>query len=131
LKPTDVEENGFAMNIQKLMKQAQQMQEKLQQELGELVVDASVGGGMVEVKMNGHKQLVSVAIDPEVLDPEDPGMLQDLVLAAVNGGPRDAPRPGAGRGQRGRPTGRRGNAEEDGRSHGRFTGSLLTRGAPL
>jgi len=84
LKPTDDEENGVAMNIQKLMKQAQQMQEKLQQELGELMVDASVGGGMVEVKMNGHKQLVSVAIDPEVLDPEDPGMLQDLVLAAVN-----------------------------------------------
>lgn len=72
------------MNLQKLMKQAQEMQERLQQELGELVVEASVGGGMVAIKMNGHKQLISADIDPEVLDPADPGMLQDLVVAAVN-----------------------------------------------
>jgi len=72
------------MNIQKLMKQAQQMQEKLAREQGDLVVDASVGGGMVAVKMNGHKQLLEVAIDPEVLDPDDPAMTSDLVLAAVN-----------------------------------------------
>jgi len=71
------------MNVQKLMKQAQQMQEKLQQELEELEVEASVGGGMVEVKMNGHKRLLAITIDPEVLDPQDPAMLQDLVLAAV------------------------------------------------
>ena len=72
------------MNIQKLMKQAQQMQEKLMREQGDLVVEASVGGGMVSVKMNGHKQLLGVAIDSEVLDPEDPAMASDLVMAAVN-----------------------------------------------
>ena len=72
------------MNIQKLMQQAQQMQAKLQREMQEMVVEATVGGGMVTVKMSGTKQLVAVEIDPEVLDPEDPAMVQDLVLAAVN-----------------------------------------------
>jgi nucleoid-associated protein EbfC len=71
-------------SIRQLMKQAQQMQEKLQRELAELVVEASVGGGMVTVKMSGHKQVLAVKIDPEVLDPEDPGMLEDLIVAAVN-----------------------------------------------
>ncbi len=72
------------MNIQKLMKQAQQMQERRLRELAALVVDVSTGGGMVAVKMNGLKQLLAITIDPEVLDPADPAMLQDLVLAAVN-----------------------------------------------
>ena len=72
------------MNIQKLMKQAQQMQDKMQRELSELEVEASVGGGMVTLKMSGHKALLAVTIDPEVMDPEDPGMLQDLIVAAVN-----------------------------------------------
>ena len=72
------------MNIQKLMKQAQQMQEKLLREQGELELDVSVGGGMVTVKMNGLKQLLDVQIDAEVVDPEDPGMLADLIRAAVN-----------------------------------------------
>lgn len=72
------------MNMRQLMKQAQQMQEKMQRELSELVVEASVGGGMVTVKMSGRKQLVSVTIDPEIVDPEDVSMLQDLVQAAVN-----------------------------------------------
>ncbi len=72
------------MNIQKLMKQAQQMQEKMQRELAELVVEATAGGGMVTVQMSGHKALLAVTIDPEVMDPSDPGMLADLVLAAVN-----------------------------------------------
>lgn len=72
------------MNIQKLMKQAQQMQEKLLQEQGDMVVEASVGGGMVTVKMNGLKQLLEVKIDSEVVDPDDPAMLADLFLAAVN-----------------------------------------------
>ena len=72
------------MNIQKLMKQAQQMQEKLVQEQGALELEVSVGGGMVTIKMNGLKQLLDVQIDPEVLDPDDPGMVSDLVLAAVN-----------------------------------------------
>jgi DNA-binding YbaB/EbfC family protein len=72
------------MNIQKLMKQAQQMQEKLVQEQGALELEVSVGGGMVTIKMNGLKQLLDVSIDPEVLDPEDPGMIADLIQAAVN-----------------------------------------------
>jgi DNA-binding YbaB/EbfC family protein len=72
------------MNIQKLMRQAQQMQERMQRELGELVIEAASGGGMVKVTMSGHKHLLSVAIDPEAIDPSDPAMLQDLVLAAVN-----------------------------------------------
>lgn len=77
------------VNINKLMKQAQQMQEKLQRELGDTVVETSVGGGMVTVKMNGHKQLVTVKIDPEVIDPEDPSILEDLVMAAVNQAARE------------------------------------------
>src|SRR5512135_2200230 len=72
------------MNIRQIMKQAQQMQERMQRELAELAVEASVGGGMVTVKMSGHKQLLAVSIDPEVLDPKDPSMVQDLVLSAVN-----------------------------------------------
>ncbi|HVS04122.1 MAG TPA: YbaB/EbfC family nucleoid-associated protein [Thermoanaerobaculia bacterium] len=72
------------MNINKLMKQAQQMQARLQQELETVTVEAAAGGGMVTVTMNGHKVLQGVRIDPEVVDPEDPEMLQDLVLAAVN-----------------------------------------------
>ena len=72
------------MNIQKLMKQAQQMQDKMQHELSELEVESSVGGGMVTLKMSGHKELLTMTIDPEVMDPEDPGMLQDLIVAAVN-----------------------------------------------
>jgi hypothetical protein len=72
------------MNIQKLMKQAQQMQERMQRELAALEVEAAVGGGMVTVRMSGHKQVLAVHIEPEVLDPADPGMLQDLVLAAFN-----------------------------------------------
>jgi hypothetical protein len=70
--------------MRQLMKQAQEMQERLQRELNEMVVEASVGGGMVTVKMSGHKQLVSVKIDPEAMDPEDPSMLEDLIVAAVN-----------------------------------------------
>ena len=72
------------MDLRQLMKQAQQMQEKLLREQGDLVVEASVGGGMVAVKMNGLKQLLGVSIDPEVLDPDDPAMISDLVIAAVN-----------------------------------------------
>jgi len=72
------------MNMRKLLKQAQEMQEKMQRELAETIVDASVGGGMVTVTMNGHKHLLSVRIDPEAMDPEDPSMLEDLVVAAVN-----------------------------------------------
>jgi DNA-binding YbaB/EbfC family protein len=72
------------MNIRQLMKQAQQMQEKMQRELSEMMVEASVGGGMVVVKMSGHKNLVEVTIDPEMMNPDEKEMLQDLILAAVN-----------------------------------------------
>ncbi len=71
----------------KMMKQIQKMQakmEKLQEQLGQLTVDASAGGGMVKVTANGRQEIVSIIIEKEVIDPEDPEMLQDLVLAAVN-----------------------------------------------
>lgn len=71
-------------SMRQLMKQAQEMQERLQRELNELVVEASVGGGMVTVRMSGHKQLVSVTIDPEAMDKDDTSMLEDLIVAAVN-----------------------------------------------
>ncbi len=72
------------MNMKKIMQQAQQMQQKMERELAELEVSASVGGGMVEVTMDGHKVLQSVKIDPEAVDSDDTSMLEDLVLAAVN-----------------------------------------------
>ncbi|HEY2934641.1 MAG TPA: YbaB/EbfC family nucleoid-associated protein [Acidobacteriota bacterium] len=70
-------------NFQQLMNQARQMQEKLQKEMANLKVEASAGGGMVAVTMNGAKQLVSVRIDKQALE-NDNEMLQDLVMAAVN-----------------------------------------------
>jgi DNA-binding YbaB/EbfC family protein len=76
------------MNMQQLMKQAQQMQEKLQKQMEATVVDATAGGGMVSVKMNGQKQLLSIQIDPEVFTSGDKDMLQDLIVAAVNEGIR-------------------------------------------
>ena len=76
------------MNMQQLMKQAQQMQEKLQKQMEATVVDATAGGGMVTVKMNGQKQLLSIQIDPEVFTGGDKDMLQDLIVAAVNEGIR-------------------------------------------
>jgi nucleoid-associated protein EbfC len=68
----------------KLMKQLQQAQEKIQAEIAALVVEATVGGGVVRVEMDGQKQLRSLRIDPEVVSKDDVEMLQDLVLAAVN-----------------------------------------------
>jgi DNA-binding YbaB/EbfC family protein len=72
------------MNIQQMMKQAQQMQERLQAEVAEIRVEATAGGGMVTVVMTGTKQLQTLKIDPEVVSRDDVEMLQDLVLAAVN-----------------------------------------------
>lgn len=72
------------MNMQKLLKQAQEMQDKMQRELGDTFTEASVGGGIIVVKMDGHKHLLEVKIDPEAMDPEDPSMLEDLLVAAVN-----------------------------------------------
>ena len=68
----------------KLMKQLQQAQEKMQAEIAALVVEASSGGGMVKVEVDGQKQLRSLTIDPEVVSKDDVEMLQDLVVAAVN-----------------------------------------------
>ncbi len=72
------------MNIQNMMKQAQQMQQRLQQQMGEMKVEATAGGGMVTVMVNGHKLLLSIRLDPEVVSREDVGMLQDLIVAAIN-----------------------------------------------
>ena len=76
------------MNLQQMMKQAQQMQEKLQKEMESTVIDATAGGGMVSVKMNGQKQLLSIQIESEVFSGGDKDMLQDLIVAAVNEGIR-------------------------------------------
>jgi hypothetical protein len=74
-------------NIGNMMKQAQKLQSKMlemQEELGNRTVKAQVGGGMVEVVANGRQELLALKIDPEVVNPEDTEMLQDLILAAVN-----------------------------------------------
>lgn len=72
------------MNIQQMMKQAQQMQERLQKQMADMRVEATAGGGMVSVVVSGNKQLLSVRIDPEVVSKDDVEMLQDLIVAAVN-----------------------------------------------
>ncbi len=74
-------------NMGNIMKQAQQFQAKmakLQEELGDRTIEATSGGGMVTVTANGRQEIVSIRIDPEVVDPGDVDMLQDLVQAAVN-----------------------------------------------
>jgi hypothetical protein len=72
------------LQMQQILKQVQQFQEQLQKQLDELVVEATAGGGMVSVRMNGQKQLHEVRIDPEVFASQDLEMLQDLILVAVN-----------------------------------------------
>ena len=69
-------------NMQNMMRQAQQMQERLQEEIAQIRVEASAGGGMVTVSIDGHKNLLAVKIDPEVAG--DVEMLQDLVVAAFS-----------------------------------------------
>ena len=71
-------------NPQKLMKQLQQTQERIQQEISALSIEASSGGGMVRVTMSGEKKIQSLTIDPEVVTRDDVEMLQDLVLAALH-----------------------------------------------
>ena len=70
------------MNMQSMIQQAQKMQQKMQEEIALIRVEASSGGGMVTIKMDGHKNVTGVKIDPEVAG--DVEMLQDLVLAACN-----------------------------------------------
>lgn len=75
------------MNQKAMLRQAQQLQGKLmkaQEELGNAIVEASSGGGAVMVTMNGRQEVLSVKISPEAVDPEDIGLLEDLVQAAVN-----------------------------------------------
>ena len=73
---------GFDLN--EMMKQAQEMQERLQREMKEIRVDASAGGGMITVSMTGSKELLEVKIDPEAVKDGDVEMLQDMIVAAVN-----------------------------------------------
>ncbi len=72
------------MNIQSMMQQAKEMQERLQKQMADLRVEATAGGGMVSVAVSGTKQLLSITIDPEVVSKEDVEMLQDLIVAAIN-----------------------------------------------
>jgi DNA-binding YbaB/EbfC family protein len=72
------------MNILEVMQQARQVQEQLQKRMGDLRVEASAGGGMVTVVVNGAKQVQSITIDPTVVSKDDVEMLQDLIVAAVN-----------------------------------------------
>ncbi len=74
-------------NMQNMMKQMQKMQKKMaeaQEELGEKRIEGTAGGGMVTVTVSGHKEVLEVKIKPEVVDPDDIEMLEDLVLAATN-----------------------------------------------
>ncbi|WP_102338168.1 YbaB/EbfC family nucleoid-associated protein [Collinsella provencensis] len=75
------------MNMQQMMKQARKMQEQMavmQENLSKTTVDASAGGGMVKVTVNGDMQITSLKLDPEAIDPEDVEMLEDMIIAAVN-----------------------------------------------
>lgn len=78
---------GGPQNMQAMIKQAQQMQEKMEEKQEELKTkefSSTAGGGAVEVKMNGSKEIVSLKLKPEVVDPDDIEMLEDLVISAVN-----------------------------------------------
>ena len=76
--------------MQQMMKQAQQMQDRLQKQMAEARVEGGAGGGMVTVVVNGAKQVLSLKIDPEVVSKDDVEMLQDLVVAAINDAQRKA-----------------------------------------
>jgi DNA-binding YbaB/EbfC family protein len=83
----------MAMDFEKLMRQAQQMQEqmsKAQEELAKETVEASAGGGMVKVKATGALEITEITISPEAIDPNEPDLLADMVLAAVNEALRSA-----------------------------------------
>jgi DNA-binding YbaB/EbfC family protein len=72
------------MNIEKMMKDLQRMQSKLQDEIETLEVEATSGGGVVTARMNGKKDLVGLTLTAEAITPDDPGMMQDLIIAAIN-----------------------------------------------
>jgi len=66
-----------------MMQQAQQMQERLQKQMADMRVEATAGGGMVSVTVSGHKQVLAIKLDPEVVSKDDVEMLQDLIVAAI------------------------------------------------
>ena len=81
------------MNMQQIMRQAQKIQKKMEEaqaEAASQVVEASAGGGMVSVKVNGRQELLEVVIEKDVVNPDDVEMLQDLIVAAVNEGMKKA-----------------------------------------
>ena len=81
------------MNMGNMAKQIEEMQKKIgriQEDLKERIVEATAGGGMVTVKVSGGEEVVDIKIDPSVIDPEEKGMLEDLVIAAVNEGVKKA-----------------------------------------
>ncbi|NJN66625.1 MAG: YbaB/EbfC family nucleoid-associated protein [Chloroflexaceae bacterium] len=81
------------MNPRQLQQMAQQMQrqmQKIQEELGNTMIEGSAGGGAITVTMNGHREVQAIKISPDVVDPDDVEMLQDLLLAAVNDATRKA-----------------------------------------
>ena len=78
---------GGGANMQQLMRQAQKMQQAMveaQEKLDEAEYEASAGGGVVNVKVSGKREVTAITIDPQVVDPDDVEMLQDLIMAAVN-----------------------------------------------
>lgn len=72
------------MNPKQLMKQVQQMQAQMQQRIAAIRVEGSAGGGMVKAEMSGNKELLSIKIEQEAVDPNDVEMLEDLIVAAIN-----------------------------------------------
>jgi len=72
------------LNIQQMMKQAQQMQERMSKEMDELRVEASAGGGVVTVQMKGNHEILALKVDPEAVKDGDVEMLQDMIIAAIN-----------------------------------------------
>jgi len=72
------------MNVEKMMKDLQRMQSKLQDEIEALEVEATSGGGVVTARMNGKKDLLGLTLTADAITPDDPGMMQDLIIAAVN-----------------------------------------------
>ncbi|MDD2353145.1 MAG: YbaB/EbfC family nucleoid-associated protein [Candidatus Caldatribacteriota bacterium] len=81
------------MDMKFLMKQAQQMQKKMEEmkeQLAQKEIKVASGGGMVELVINGQQEIKEIKIDPDIIDPEDKEMLEDLVLAAVNEGVRQS-----------------------------------------
>lgn len=90
---------GGMGNMNSMIKQAQKMQEemlKAQESLGEQVIETSVGGGAVSVKVNGKKEVMEIKLSPEAVDPDDVEMLEDMIVSAVNEALRKADEAAAG-----------------------------------